>query len=890
MAQISYGTITVSDLTDITDVFLQYAKAVDSVTVTNNYAFSQTGEIGWYTLTLDTSIVADKYYFELINNEYKIVLNPTGNPVTHGWYESSVYPTWTSGYQIWIRQVTIKDGIDVPDYGTPYLDTAVNQINNRIGVEETAREALASRLKKIWVNEVTSGDYVAGTYAASGIENVIFNETSPQTYGFNTLLRHNKLALRYNTIDMTSLTTTALTFYRPAQGSNNNYVQGKKGLELNADSLIFYKPLAYNSSSSETAAATLNSTGLNIVEGSIDLTSSNTDRVHFSTNNLTTAVSINDESKLNWRLFLGDKFGVTNAGYMSVGSGKIGSWTIDSDSIHSSDKNIWDKDSSGIFIGKNEYFLTSDPAPVSGKNYYSFINGNYEVYISNTSFSPVALKLYEKREDFYTISGGRNQYILVDDTEVNENTTYYEIVYIESQDTTIDETKVYYTKENDGEGYYKYVQVLNPTGNPSENSYYEKTDDYSIIENINISVNPQKLGWYKNLGPMWYINSDGTANFGSLVINQRGILNVPAASISGKLNANQIEVDSLWAGNATIGATVDSEATSSNFKADLESVVVSSLDTRIVSGKDYYVYEDNYEEVSLEPEDSPFEKYYVETEIGSGIYVLSYDVEPVDGTTYYELKGSTLVLEDNLPSGTSPAENNYYEKIDSSYIVLRTEKKNYILTDDLEVKNEKNYYYYDYTYFLSEDEKVEKNKNYYENIKELTSDTVIINSKIYYKKIGEGSEVIYERIDKTEANPSAEGWYQDAYVLIPLNTSEDTSGDISIYVPADLKWYEKKTEYTLIEQPQNIIQNQPNGTTPQSLNWYEIESEYSAEINLKNGDIFLSSNDEIVLSTDSQESDLNVGDVDVLKRIKFGNIELIPYEGGFAIKAGGETN
>ena len=326
MAQVSYGTITVSDLTDITDVFLQYAKAIDSVTITNDYAFSQTGEIGWYTLTLDTSIVADKYYFELINNEYKIVSNPTGNPATHRWYESSVYPTWTSGYQIWIRQVTIKDGIDVPDYGTPYLDTAVSQINNRISVEETAREALASRLKKIWINEVTSGDYVAGTYAASGIENIVFNEISPQTYGFNTLLRHNKLALRYNTIDMTSLTTTALTFYRPAQDSNNNYVQGKKGLELNADSLVFYKPLAYNSSNSEIAAATLSSTGLNIVDGSITL---------------------------------GSTFSVNRNGELTATAGSIGGFIIDATSIHSVGKTL-NNNVSGLYMDSQGQFNTGD--------------------------------------------------------------------------------------------------------------------------------------------------------------------------------------------------------------------------------------------------------------------------------------------------------------------------------------------------------------------------------------------------------------------------------------------------------------------------------------------------------------------------------------------------
>lgn len=310
MAQVSYGTITVSDLTDITDVYLEYAKVVDTVI------------------------------------RYQDI------PSTTEW--SKTYPEWESGYQIWIRQVTKKEGL--PDeYGTPYLDKAVNQINNRISVEEATREALASRLKKIWINEETHGDYVAGTYAASGIENITFNETNPQTFGYNTLLRHNKLALRYNTIDMTTLTTGTLIFYRPAKDSSNNYIQGKKGLELNADSLIFYKPLAYNAQESETAAAILNSTGLNISDGTIDLTSGVTDRVHLSTRNLSEAATINGESTVDWRLILGDKFGVTKAGYMNAGSGKIGGLILEQNSIHSNEKNL-NNEIAGLYMDSSGQF------------------------------------------------------------------------------------------------------------------------------------------------------------------------------------------------------------------------------------------------------------------------------------------------------------------------------------------------------------------------------------------------------------------------------------------------------------------------------------------------------------------------------------------------------
>ena len=82
MSQVSYGTITINDLTDITDVYLEYALVSDAITRAEDI------------------------------------------PSSTQW--STTYPTWVSGQQIWIRRVTRKEGIDTPEYGTPYLDKAVN--------------------------------------------------------------------------------------------------------------------------------------------------------------------------------------------------------------------------------------------------------------------------------------------------------------------------------------------------------------------------------------------------------------------------------------------------------------------------------------------------------------------------------------------------------------------------------------------------------------------------------------------------------------------------------------------------------------------------------------------------------------------------------------------
>lgn len=160
--------------------------------------------------------------------------------VTNGTYYTCIETTLSSGTKVWSAPVQNIALTDANSKATEAL-TQVTAIQETVDATEANMAALQSRLKKIWINEVTDGDYVAGTYAASGIENVTFEESNPQTYGYNTLLRHNKLALRYNTIDMTALTTNALTFYIPTQ-ENDNWIQGEKGLEITTDGIDLYNP------------------------------------------------------------------------------------------------------------------------------------------------------------------------------------------------------------------------------------------------------------------------------------------------------------------------------------------------------------------------------------------------------------------------------------------------------------------------------------------------------------------------------------------------------------------------------------------------------------------------------------------------------------------------
>lgn len=203
MSQVSYGTITINDLTDITDVYLEYALVSDTITRAEDI------------------------------------------PSSTQW--STTYPTWVSGQQIWIRRVTRKEGIDEPEYGTPYLDTAVNQINNQT-------QDIDIRTKYMWwnLNSRTNGqsydgipwtkpDYPAGTYLAEGRgNNSTFDKENSDTYGYNTFLTAGGLSLRYNAFDLISFDNNGININSPVE-NNGVIVDTNKGIELTSNGLSIIK-------------------------------------------------------------------------------------------------------------------------------------------------------------------------------------------------------------------------------------------------------------------------------------------------------------------------------------------------------------------------------------------------------------------------------------------------------------------------------------------------------------------------------------------------------------------------------------------------------------------------------------------------------------------------
>lgn len=99
--------------------------------------------------------------------------------------------------------------------------------------------------------------------------------------------------------------------------------------------------------------------------------------------------------------------------------------------------------------------------------------------------------------------------------------------YVLSTDTTVDETKTYYTRSGE-EGEYVYTEVSEPTGNPQENEYYEIAHAPGTIPIDNYVKN----NWRQIIGRNFAVDTDG-----NLYANG---LNAKNANIEGEITATSL--------------------------------------------------------------------------------------------------------------------------------------------------------------------------------------------------------------------------------------------------------------------------------------------------------------------------------------------------------------
>ena len=215
MAQTSYGTITISDMTDGASVV-------------------STQQIYWLK-TNSTAVV----------KRVDGTILPGDNDITNGW--TTIIPTYVTGGTYYISTATLLNRGTSPVYSEPVIDHVLTE--NSYNAAEAIRKAneqeliingLQSKIKYIWTN-LNAQDYAVGTYAASGIDQVELVYGNANTYGFNSYLGHQDLKFNYNNIPLTTIGLEGLKLYSPL--FTNGVITGSQvGVKLDRDGLYLYRP------------------------------------------------------------------------------------------------------------------------------------------------------------------------------------------------------------------------------------------------------------------------------------------------------------------------------------------------------------------------------------------------------------------------------------------------------------------------------------------------------------------------------------------------------------------------------------------------------------------------------------------------------------------------
>lgn len=236
----------------------------------------------------------------------------TGSTSTYDTW-STIKPTATDTYRYFYYCDQSKTGGGVCSWSdviedTSYLSTY--EIN-----------ALNVRTKNFFkgLDNTYDGWFASGRLTSEGL-----NESNAETYLYNARFAATHISLGYNKTPIIDLdgSSGAIDIYRfPTINSNTGLVTaaGSLGMKLSATNLIFYKPPVGNNS--PVAAATLNASGLNITDGSIELDNGTNSSIKISNTDFNR--SINNISRSNLRMAIGSNFGVKNDGTLYASNAVI---------------------------------------------------------------------------------------------------------------------------------------------------------------------------------------------------------------------------------------------------------------------------------------------------------------------------------------------------------------------------------------------------------------------------------------------------------------------------------------------------------------------------------------------------------------------------------------
>lgn len=377
MAQVSYGTITVTDITDIENLYFEYCLVKDNVTVED--LSDSDYFVNLYVASEDTEFLSDKQYYVRIENIDASIIyyiaSPVDNSTTYyersnntytalsagfvpdfgkmyfikisdeestedsyspiffivgqpdnGFYEredpnvrewSTTYPVWIPGYNIWTREVKRFTETQELQYGTPFLDTAVNSLSADSNRYAFILDEVTTKLNHWWQNfdPTTESDYPMGMYMASGLEDegIKFNENDSETYGFNSLFRQDGIYLRYNNIPLTELTKDSINLNYPTDSG-----EASPGVVLDRSGLQFYVLGNDNPIIQLTTTDGLTISNGDFITEGMDKDSAKPGNVTLS--NHTFEREIGGINRENLRFAIGSNFGVSEDGEVYVGN------------------------------------------------------------------------------------------------------------------------------------------------------------------------------------------------------------------------------------------------------------------------------------------------------------------------------------------------------------------------------------------------------------------------------------------------------------------------------------------------------------------------------------------------------------------------------------------
>lgn len=370
MAQVSYGTITITDTNDIEEIFILYGGSNDNTTSPTYTYAAVTGGTIWKRNV--TAITGFKYIWQItVITKSGITINSTnwqqfygapvritgeeGNDATNitsievmygisaSWNSEPIGADWSTDVpnynsakpNYWTRtrlkyeDNTYSSWVVNKDYALTkavYDSAMANSISQSANENANGALSIATGVEQhfFWIGKYYSTSVPAGAYMAErGKDEFKANPT-----GGNLITRTDGIYIRNGANLLSSLTGSALNFYQPPTISGNTVTQGKKTMMLSANALRFYDP-----SDGTTEQAKLDTNGLVLSKGGIKAGSGN-NFIYLSTegyplrgevidgdtsngftiNNHTPSVNSSGNDDPAWKQIIGTKFGVDSEG------------------------------------------------------------------------------------------------------------------------------------------------------------------------------------------------------------------------------------------------------------------------------------------------------------------------------------------------------------------------------------------------------------------------------------------------------------------------------------------------------------------------------------------------------------------------------------------------